>query len=100
MSSASKGLRRAGMGGLSALLAATAMTGLASTANATTDATFTRVAGADRYATSAAVADLFGTVGRRPIRPPSPTAHPAPSSVRERAWNPCPSRPRRLQVRP
>lgn len=34
MSSASKGLRRAGIGGLSALLAATAMTGLASTAQA------------------------------------------------------------------
>jgi putative cell wall-binding protein len=61
VSSASKGLRRAGVGGLSALLAATAMTGLASTASATTDATFTRVAGADRYATSAATAKLFGS---------------------------------------
>lgn len=59
MSSARKGLRRAGVGSLSALLAATAMTGLASTASATTDATFTRVAGADRYATSAAVAKMF-----------------------------------------
>jgi len=60
VSSIKKGLRRAGVGGLSAILATTAMTGFASMASATSTFAFDRVAGTDRFGTSVATAKVFG----------------------------------------
>lgn len=67
MSKATKGLRRAGIGGLAAFVAAgTALVGV-STASATTDFSFTQVGGHDRYETAAKIAQATYTTNDNAI---------------------------------